>query len=255
MRPAEKRRFPLEGLLNTRELGGYPVTIDGKQKTVKKGLLYRSGSPENATKADYMFLESKKIRTIVDFRSEEEKTAAFHFSSVVKKVDLPIDAGNLMGALLKTGKWLYTNDTERAEAEMLSLYTVMPIEAISRYRVLFSLLAESDAAPLLYYCSAGKDRTGLASALILYALGADRKTIMEDYVYSNENLRLYWERFVVTQPFLVPYYTVSETYLQAAFTSIEEYAEKHGEMHGGIDWYLSHELGVDIKRLRDLYVE
>jgi protein tyrosine/serine phosphatase len=87
----------------------------------------------------------------------------------------------------------------------------------------------------------------MASVLILHALGASRETILEDYLCSNENLSPYWKRYKNSQPFLVPYYTVTEKYLRAAYKAIDTY--------GGIDKYLANELGADIKHLRDLYVE
>ena len=241
------RRFPLEGLLNTRELGGYPVTVHGKQRQIKKGLLFRSGSPENATRADREVLEGFKIKTTVDFRSEDEKSSVFDLSSLVKKVDLPLDAGNLMGAFFRTGEWLNISNVEKAEAEMTKLYSALPVEALPRYRVLFSLLADPLNAPILFYCSAGKDRTGVASVLILHSLGADRETILEDYLYSTENLRPYWERFSGSESFMIPYYTVTEKYLLAAYESMEKY--------GGIDRYITKELGADMDLLRELYTE
>jgi protein-tyrosine phosphatase len=130
---------------------------------------------------------------------------------------------------------------------MTKLYTVLPEEALPKYRVLFSLLADPSNLPLLFCCSAGKDRTGVAAALILYALGAGMDTIMEDYLYSTENLRPYWERFQKSQPCLIPYYTVTEKYLLAAFKSMEQY--------GGINSYITKELGVDLNHLRELYTE
>ena len=247
MNTTNKRRFPLEGLLNTRELGGYPVTVSGKQRKVKKGLLFRSGSPENATAADIEILEGLNIKTTVDFRSEDEKTAVFDFPTLVKKVDLPLLAGNLMGAIFNTGEWLYNSKSEKAEAEMIKLYTALPVEALPRYRVLFSLLADPANVPILYYCSAGKDRTGVASVLILHALGASKETIMEDYLYSKENLRPYWQRFLGSEPYMVPYFSVMEKYLFAAYESFEQY--------GGIDTYLTKELGADMDSLRELYTE
>ena len=247
MDKAEKRRFPLEGLLNTRELGGYQVTVNGKQRRIKKGLLFRSGSPENITEADKKILEGFNIKTTVDFRSDDEKTAVFDFSSLVKRVDLPLNAGNLMGAFFETGEWLFNSDIEKATAEMTKLYSVLPTEAIPRYRVLFSLLADPANTPLLFYCSAGKDRTGMAAALILHALGASMETIMEDYLYSTDNLRPYWERYLNDKPYMVPYYTVTEKYLLTAFKAIEKY--------GGIDRYLKNELGANKNRLQELYTE
>lgn len=243
----EKRRLPLEGLLNTRELGGYPVTAGGGHKTVKKGLIYRSGSPENLTGAGQKKLEGLKIKTTVDFRSSGEKSASFNFPTLVKSVNCPIDAGNLMSAFLKSGKWAFSSSVEKSKAEMISLYTILPIEAIPHYRVLFSLLADSSSAPLLYYCSAGKDRTGVASALILHALGASMDTILDDYLCSTENLRPYWEQFAEAEPYMIPYYTVTKEYLLTAFKAIENY--------GGMDNYLTRELGADIKHLRNLYLE
>jgi protein tyrosine/serine phosphatase len=127
---------------------------------------------------------------------------------------------------------------------MTKLYTVLPVEALPKYRVLFSFLSDPSNLPLLYYCSAGKDRTGVASALVLYALGADMETIMQDYLYSTENLRPYWEKH---QPYMVPYFTVTENYLLSAFKSIEQY--------GGIDLYITKELGVDMNHLREIYTE
>jgi protein-tyrosine phosphatase len=100
---------------------------------------------------------------------------------------------------------------------------------------------------LLFHCSAGKDRTGLASALILHALGADRETVMEDYLASAEHLRKHYTPYLETKPYMVPYMTVREEYLLTALAEIEK--------HGGLDRYISHELKADTEHLRDLYTE
>jgi len=242
-----QRLLPLKGLLNTRELGGYPVTIGQTQKQVKWGLIYRSGGPEYMTPADSAMLEERRIKTVVDFRSGNERTALFGLSSLVQTLELPIDAGNLMGTILDTGKWNYNPSAQGAEQEMLKLYSILPEEGLPRYRELFSLLSEPDNAPLLYHCSAGKDRTGLASALILHALGASMETIMEDYLASTENLRPYWETYGKDQPQMLPYMIVKEEYLLAAYSTIEKY--------GGIGSYLKKELEVDVNLLRELYTE
>ena len=241
------KRLPFHGLLNTRELGGYPVTVDGKPKQVKCGLFYRSGSPENVNAGDKEILQGLGIKTVADFRSEGEKHAVFNLDSVKKKTDLPIDAGNLMGILSDDEEVSFNPSASGSEKEMLQLYAVLPVEAIPRYRIFFSLLADPANTPILFHCSAGKDRTGVASALLLHALGASRETIMEDYWYSLEYLRPYWEQFLPSRPFMIPYYTVKEIYLEAAFRAIERY--------GGLDRYLANELGADIHRLRELYTE
>ncbi|MDR2702675.1 MAG: tyrosine-protein phosphatase [Spirochaetaceae bacterium] len=245
---SQKQRYlPFQGLLNTRELGGYPVSINGKQKQVKWGLIYRSGGPEYMSAADKALLEGRNIKTVVDFRSAEERSVVFNLSSLVKKVELPIEAGNLMGSILDTGKWLYNPSTEGAEAEMLQLYSILPVEGIPRYRELFSLLSQPNNTPLLFHCAAGKDRTGMASALILHALGASRETIMEDFLASTEYLRPYWKQYIDTRSCMLPYMTVKEEYLLTAFSVLENY--------GGIDNYLAKELMADINILQNQYIE
>jgi protein-tyrosine phosphatase len=215
-------------------------------------LLYRGGSPGGMSANDQRCLEERKIRTIVDFRAAGEKeellsTSRMQLATVSKRVELPIDAGNLMGALSRSGEWVYNSSIEGAVAEMKKLYTALPMEAIPRYRELFALLSDPSNTPLLFHCSAGKDRTGLVSALLLHALGASRETVMEDYLASVEHLRKHYTPYLETKPHMVPYMTVREEYLTTALAEIEKY--------GGLDSYLSHELKVDTEHLRKLYTE
>jgi protein-tyrosine phosphatase len=248
----EKTRIlPLETMLNTRDLGGYSVkgSTDGRKKRVKWGLLYRSGELYDNTEGDRQFLEKLGIRTLVDFRSEEEKKAAPEIlpTTVRQLVELPIDAGNLMGTIYSAAAgWSYAATAEGARAEMQSLYTARPDEAIPKYRVLFSLLADPENAPLLFHCTAGKDRTGLAAALLLHALGVDRETMFEDYLLSTECLGRRFQR-TSENAHLMPYWLVEESYLETALSKLENY--------GGMDRYISGELGADIAHLRSLYTE
>jgi protein-tyrosine phosphatase len=246
-----KRILPLEGVLNVRELGGYPVVdaqSGGEQKKqVTWGLLYRSGDLEGIAPASKRRLEQRKITTIVDFRSTEEKKAVpgIQLSTVTRREELPIDAGNLMGS--PDGQWLFNPDSSGAMAEMLQLYALLPREAIPRYREFFALLSDPANAPLLFHCSAGKDRTGLASALVLHTLGASMETIMTDYLASTECLRSRYLPYAETKPYMIPYMTVREEYLLTAFTEIDKY--------GGLDRYIARELKADTGRLRRLYTE
>jgi protein-tyrosine phosphatase len=152
-----------------------------------------------------------------------------------------------MGSLSESGEWLFNTAAQGAEAEMIKLYSLLPREAIPRYRVLFSLLSDPDKTPILFHCSAGKDRTGLAAALILHALGADKETIMEDYLASTEYLHPYCEVYSKTKPHKKAYMTVKKEYLLTAFSVLESY--------GGMDKYLVNELKADIKLLQRLYTE
>ncbi|MDR2096714.1 MAG: tyrosine-protein phosphatase [Treponema sp.] len=238
-RGQKQRLLPAEGIYNLRELGGYPVTGEtGLAKQVKWGLLYRAGELSGMTANDKRLLEEKNIRTVVDFRSDSERKASpsGKIATVKKKVELPIDAGNLTDMV-------FTFDG--AETEMKKLYAALPEEAIPRYRVLFELLSDPSNTPLLYHCTAGKDRTGLASALILYALGAAEETIYSDYLESTRLLRERLAPMMESQPHLVPYMTVQESYLKIACAEIEKY--------GGFEKYIRNELNADIHHLRNLY--
>jgi protein-tyrosine phosphatase len=238
-RGQKQRLLPAEGICNLRELGGYPVTDEtGRIKHVKWGLLYRAGELSVMTAGDKKLLEKRNIKTVVDFRSNSERKASpdAEIATVRKSVELPIDAGNLMDMVFTFGG---------AETEMKKLYAALPVEAIPRYRVLFELLSDPSNTPLLYHCTAGKDRTGLVSALILYTFGADTETIYSDYL---ESTRLLQERFVLLlkdQPYMVPYMTVQESYLKTACAEIEKY--------GGFEKYIQNELHADIRHLRNLY--
>ncbi|GHV86469.1 protein-tyrosine-phosphatase [Spirochaetia bacterium] len=243
---AETRVLPMEGIRNVRELGGCPVTVEGKQKQVKWGLIYRSEGPAGMTAVDQTILESRNIKTVVDFRAAEEKSVLFNLRGA-RLVELPIDAGNLMGTTSNTGEWLYNANAEGAAAEMRRLYTALTAEAIPRYREFFALLADSANMPVLFHCSAGKDRTGMAAALLLYALGASQETIIADYMISAELLRQYSEPYIKTKPQIVPYMTVREDYLAEAFKAIEAM--------GGLDKYITKDLGADRGHLRKLYTE
>jgi protein-tyrosine phosphatase len=249
------RILPLETMLNTRDLGGYsvgsvgPTASGGRKKQVKWGLLYRSGELYGNTEGDKRLLEKLGIRTVVDVRSGEEKKAAPEIlpTTVRQLVELPIDAGNLMGTIFSAdGGWTYASTADGARAEMKKLYTALPEEAIPKYRVLFSLLADPENVPLLFHCTAGKDRTGLAAALLLHALGAEMETIFEDYLLSTACLgRRYQSN--AENAHLIPYWSVEESYLKTALIKLESY--------GGIDRYIRGELGAEIGHLRNLYTE
>lgn len=116
------------------------------------------------------------------------------------------------------------------------------------YKEFFSILSEKENAPLLFHCSAGKDRTGIAAALLLSALGVDRETVTEDYMLSAEHITKKYEFITREHPELKPLTTVRKEYLETAFRGIDE-------EFGGIERYLIDNLEVDLDKLRELYTE
>jgi protein-tyrosine phosphatase len=235
----EKQRIlPLEALFNVRELGGYPA-FEGRR--VKWGLLYRSGDLYTLTDGDRVFLEERGIRTVVDFRGPHERARSPDkaIGTVEKTWELTIDAGNMMDLSgMQAGA--------SGEGMMGDLYRVLVDEATAVYRQFFRLLADTHAAPLLFHCSAGKDRTGLAAALILFALGTDRETVFADYELSTACLKDKYRAIINEKPHLEPLMTVRRSYLEAALERIDS-------RYGGPEQYLRRELGADIEALRELY--
>ncbi|GHT90881.1 protein-tyrosine-phosphatase [Spirochaetia bacterium] len=251
------RLLSMESLFNVRDLGGYAVGSGpvaerpvAERRQVKWGLLFRAGDLHKPSERDRALLEKKGIRTIVDFRGadEVERAPDCEIGTVKKTYHLPIEAGNMVDL----------SRTERAssgETLMEGLYRVLVDEARPQYREFFKILSEKGSAapqaantPLLFHCSAGKDRTGLAAALILSALGLDREQVFQDYSLSGIYLKDKYRTWLEKEPYLEPVMSIRRSYLDAAFSRIEA-------DFGGMEQYLGTELGVDTALLRELYTE
>ncbi|GHV58300.1 protein-tyrosine-phosphatase [Spirochaetia bacterium] len=234
------RLLPMDSLFNVRDLGGYAADA-GHQ--VKWGLLFRAGDLYQPSDEDRALLEKKGIRTIVDFRGagEVERAPDCELVTMKKTWPLSIEAGNMMD-LSRVGKEV------SGETLMEELYRVLPDKARPRYREFFKILSQKENVPLLFHCTAGKDRTGLAAALILSAIGVDRETIYQDYLLSGACLKDKYRAWLKQEPHLEPVMSVRRSYLEAAFTRIET-------DFGGMERYLGTELGVNCGLLRELYTE
>ena len=267
-----ERLLPLEGGSNFRDMGGY-VTVDGKR--VNKGLLFRSGAMTSLTQSDITYLEQFDFQTIVDLRSAEELELfpnRWAVQETIDYVNVHYRIMDLMGEALNISP-----DEENPEQAVLNnmgeSYKGFPALLEPQFIALFDRLLAAET-PLVVNCSAGQDRTGVASALILSALGVPRETILRDYHLSTELRRPEREQGDVdlqaaaeTNAFAAmmlsfshgeevseanPLYTEDGTsFLQFTFDDLEA-------RYGSILAYLDVELGVDaadIARLRELYLD
>ena len=178
--------LPFDGADNFRELGGYPVQ-DGRR--VRRGIFWRAGAPAKlVSEHDRQLFDSLGIRTIFDFRSAAEReylpdpafpgVKLYEISAILDEngVEVNFDPRELAAQ---------GRDAARRYLEegIPQIYRRLPFDNPA-YRKLFAcLLAEE--VPVLFHCTAGKDRTGMAAALILLALGAGRETIRQDYLLTN----------------------------------------------------------------------
>ena len=189
----------LTGVKNARELGGIPAAGG---KTVRKGLLLRTGALCDATEEDRRILaQDYRLAWVADFRTLKEANArpdpAFRGASFYHLLVLDENAGGMSQAARSVAE----HGRKDFNAMLLSMaragtfsnrsycelfFTAWGLEA---YRAFLDLTLKNDGEhALLFHCTAGKDRTGIGAALLLSALGADREAIMEDFLLTNRYL-------------------------------------------------------------------
>lgn len=178
-----ERRLPLQGAYNFRDLGGYE-TSDGRK--VKWGKLYRSEELAGLTEWDIAYLQQSGLKLICDYRTDFEVTHKPNPSIAgARQVCLPVmqdiakdlnineffQVGDL-SMLGKPGEYLVKMNQGFVEGN----------EAFVRF---LQFAQDPKSLPLVNHCTAGKDRTGFGSALVLLLLGVPEETVMQDYLLSN----------------------------------------------------------------------
>ena len=178
------RHLNLAGASNFRDLGGYPAK-DGR--TVRWRQIFRSNHLGHLTDADIELLRGLGLKSAFDFRGTEERTAAMCGLTEIAVHSLPIEPSVVaaLRARLAGGAPLASAD---ALDVMRDSYRNYVRYSTPSFRALFAHLLE-DRAPLVIHCTAGKDRTGFACALILHALGVPHDLIAEDYLLTNSFYR------------------------------------------------------------------
>ena len=259
------RLLSLEGGLNFRDLGGYPAE-GGRQ--VRWGQLFRSGAMHRLTDADYRHLGTLGIKVVYDLRSTvERKEAPTNWRGTPAAEYLFREYEIVSGVLSDMG--------DRATADvvrdlMTGAYVQMPTVYREAYRELFARLLQGDV-PLVFNCSAGKDRTGVAAALVLSALGVARPVIVEDYALSEtyvdymaelardqgKNTGLGHEASSVSRFLKLPRDAL-QTLLRSDPLYLEAMLAGLDKSHGGVLPFLEAELGIgadEVKLLRETLLE
>ncbi len=184
MSDSPARHLNLAGASNFRDLGGYRAS-DGRK--VRWRQIFRSNHLGHITEADIEILRGLGIRSAFDFRGTEERATALCALTEIAVHSLPIEPTVVasLRARLTGGVALSTVD---AVDVMRDSYRNYVRQNTPSFRALFAHLFE-DRAPLVIHCTAGKDRTGFACALILHALGVPDDVITEDYLLTNRFYR------------------------------------------------------------------
>jgi protein-tyrosine phosphatase len=175
------RYLHLEGGCNFRDVGGH-AAADGR--TVRWGCVYRAGVLSYFTSADAERLSALGVRAICDLRRVDERErepTRWPTPDVTTLTWADGDSAPTVTGRLMSGQ----PDGEGMRAAMLNLYRNLPRWMAPRVRGLFECVADG-RMPVVVHCSAGKDRTGFAVAMLFAALGVSADSCMQDYVYTNE---------------------------------------------------------------------
>ena len=248
-----ERILALEGVANFRDVGGYP-TQDGR--FVRWGKVYRSGSLHDVSEQDADFIQRLGINHVCDMRSPEEvKDAPDKLPNGIGYDHFPLRTENQNLSRLRA----ILMGRKQIERLLPNLYTHLMIDRNPTvFGSALKRLAQPENLPALIHCTAGKDRTGVAIALLLLHLGVPDEYVIADYTLSNLYFDNYYafarsavrplERFGVSADDLIPL-------LLADGRTLEQMIAQVRTTYGSVTDYLRDQAGVsqdELDRLKAL---
>ena len=227
------RHLNLAGASNFRDLGGYPAR-DGR--AVRWRQIFRSNHLGHLTEADIEVLRPLGLKSAFDFRGTEERVAAMCGLREIAVHSLPVEPTVVASLRARLASGVALSSADALDVMRESYRNYVRYNTAS-FRALFAHLLE-ERAPLVIHCTAGKDRTGFACALILHVLGVPDDLIAEDYLLTNR----FYRRDPSASSDLPEdvrqvLASVEASFLAAAFDAISA-------DHGGLENYLSDALGL-----------
>lgn len=228
----------LEGAANFRDLGGLP-TSDGR--FVRRGRIFRSDVLYRLTESDTIALRQLSLKTVIDLRSRGEVS---HYPESPLKV-----------AGLEHFNVPLVTDASMVAGSMTEEYLLLLRNVGEGFRVIFGHLA-NDHYPLVINCFAGKDRTGLTSALILGALGVPDDEIVADYALSEQHMLRLMHIHGRTDDAMVESGALP-TWLAATSATMEATLHAISQEWGSVGGYLE-SIGIpaeELRQIRDALVE
>lgn len=268
----ENQTIGIDSVVNARQLGGY-IGADGRK--VKDNVLIRTGKLDNISDEDAQKLsEQYKLKSVIDFRmGSERKSEPDKDIDGVDNVWISVMEMDMSDPAIKeTMKKMAAIKDDKVQV-LIEYSTIGDLEELYKkiltsesgqkgFAQFFDILLENDDGAVLWHCTHGKDRTGLAAALLLAALGVDEDTIVKDfelsnvpyterreYLYNEALKRGCDEQRARTVSLLTT--GVDGEHLTKAFDVIKS-------QYGSIHDYLNNQIAVsdeDIKKLQDKYLE
>ncbi len=247
------RNINIPGIQNFRDLGGYRSSTTGRN--IRWGMLYRSAQIDSLSCAAQRELRNIGIKTIIDLRTPEELNSCPPIQEGFHVVHIPIATGSMEEVLQGIQEGKIKSDTINRIVERMN--RKLAINYRDEYKKLFELLLDRSSYPAIIHCSSGKGRTGIASALVLAALGVNEDVIMQDYRLSNDYFNIpkaskyAYKLSVNSQEAITTVYTAKEDFLNAAKEEIER-------TYSNIPTYLQKGLGLteeNIETLQSILLE
>lgn len=251
-------RIPLEGVHNTRDLGGYRA--DGG-RSIKPHSLIRSGELYTLTEKDKnLLINEYELKTVVDFRTEAERHekpdpvmegVRYIVNPILEETAIGItrekETDNNVASMVLSQM---QGGDEAGIAYMEGLYAGLLNNDFCKkqYASFFHILLHQEQGAVLWHCTAGKDRAGLGAALLLSLLGVPREQVIVDYMKVNEFAAGEIDRMVqsvletsgdlrLAEKVRI-LFSVQESYIRTVFRIIEE-------SYGTVERYLTEELGLN----------
>ena len=244
---------------NLRDIGGYR-TADGRWE--RMGMIYRADQLDRLTDADLATLDTLDPAVVIDLRTQSERTREpDRLPSRARGLVLDVAAdsnGSLGGDMRQAMAAIASGKGAEMLTEANRDFVSLP-SARAAYNTMMHGLVKGENGAVIYHCTAGKDRTGWATAVILTLLGVPRETVMADYMLSNGYLRAKNDKTLDMfkasgAPFdpanLEAVMTVRPQFLQAAFDEVDK-------RYGSFEAYARDALGLtadDIATLRNTYL-
>ena len=183
-----ERLIALEGAVNFRDLGGY-ATLDGRRTRWR--VLFRADGLSELSQTDFSVMRDLGIRTVVDLRSGHEVEQS-RFDVEAHPVDF--HHFPFIDQLPDVEQW------DRRPGLLGAQYKEMLVDAAPQIIGALEVLTAPDSRPAVFHCTAGKDRTGLLSALVLSLLGVPEETVVADYALSGEAMERLRDKLIVKYP-------------------------------------------------------
>lgn len=250
------RLLNFEGIANFRDLGGYEAE-DGRQ--TRWGSLYRSGHFAAASRSDNAVMAELDLAYLVDFRStaeKEEEPSQLRDPLPFELVEIPtMDGGDHsvadeIIARIESGNFAdFDPDNFMINANRQFASTFTP-----QFSEFIQIVLKANGKPVVWNCSAGKDRTGFAAAILLRILGVPMETVLDDYTLSKGySLAARQKELMMLRLFkgdeaadkLAVLLGVERPWLEAAFDEIDR-------QYGSFDTYVAQALGLDRSQVQQL---